>query len=120
MIKENIEKADLLHQNGINHQNENTGEKSENQNSSLQPIRIIAASGSFDNLNEVADWLGVSRHTGLYKFDKSYRPVPITKQCIGYRGTKNPFVFENGLNNHILELIRDYSNGKPVLIFCST
>lgn len=86
----------------------------------MKPVRIVAASGSFDNLEEVSDWLGIDPKTGQFKFGEEYRPVPIAKQAIGYRGAKNPFVFENSLNTHVMELIRDYSKDKPVLIFCST
>ena len=86
----------------------------------LDAVRIVAASGSFDNLEEVADWLGVDKNEGLFKFTEEHRPVPISIQAVGYRAAKNPFVFENSLNGHVIELIRDHSQGKPTLIFCST
>lgn len=38
----------------------------------------------------------------------------------GYQQKNSPFIFDNCLNYKLLTLIKDYSSGKPTLVFCPT
>lgn len=89
------------------------------QNNFNIKARVVAASASFSNVNEVASWLKVPPKN-LLIFGSEYRPVAIQEIVKTYRKGKNPYVFGMGLNKHLLQLIEDYSEDKPVLVFCST
>lgn len=55
-------------------------------------IRIVGLSATLPNYVDVADFLKVNRHAGLFYFDASFRPVPLEQHFIGVRGkpgTKN-------------------------------
>ncbi|KAH6557100.1 hypothetical protein KP509_1Z134800 [Ceratopteris richardii] len=67
--------------------------------SSQSMIRIIGLSATLPNYNEVARFLGVNTETGLFYFDSSFRPVPLTQQYIGV--TENNFFARNNLMNEI-------------------
>lgn len=67
--------------------------------SSQSMIRIIGLSATLPNFNEVARFLGVNLETGLFFFDSSYRPVPLSQQYIGV--TETNFLARNNLMNEI-------------------
>ncbi|PKA61162.1 DEAD-box ATP-dependent RNA helicase ISE2, chloroplastic [Apostasia shenzhenica] len=46
-------------------------------------IRIVGLSATLPNYLEVAQFLRVNAETGLFFFDSSYRPVPLSQQYIG-------------------------------------
>lgn len=50
------------------------------------------------------------------------RPVKLRKVVLGYRTESNCtyFRFDMNLNYQLVEIITEYSSGKPSLIFCST
>ncbi len=54
-------------------------------------------------------------------FGPEFRPVPLTLQVLG-GGKKfsNEYVFDKGLNYMVPQLIKQHSNGRPVLVFCAT
>ncbi|KAH9909090.1 Sec63-domain-containing protein [Xylariomycetidae sp. FL2044] len=49
-------------------------------------IRIVGLSATLPNYVDVADFLKVNRHSGLFYFDGSFRPVPLEQHFIGVRG----------------------------------
>ncbi|KND93110.1 putative helicase mug81, partial [Tolypocladium ophioglossoides CBS 100239] len=49
-------------------------------------IRIIGLSATLPNYVDVADFLKVNRHAGLFYFDASFRPVPLEQHFIGVKG----------------------------------
>ncbi|KAL5530172.1 MUG81 [Sanghuangporus sanghuang] len=49
-------------------------------------IRIIGLSATLPNYVDVADFLRVSRQTGLFYFDTSFRPIPLEQHFLGLRG----------------------------------
>ncbi|KAK9480126.1 Sec63 Brl domain-containing protein [Lipomyces japonicus] len=49
-------------------------------------IRLIGLSATLPNFIDVADFLKVDRHHGLFFFDASFRPVPLEQHFIGVRG----------------------------------
>ena len=44
----------------------------------------------------------------------------MTKEVIGYPFTGNEYVFDGYLNPKLMETIDRFSDGKPILIFCTT
>ncbi|KAH9973099.1 Sec63-domain-containing protein [Lactifluus volemus] len=54
--------------------------------SSQSVIRILGLSATLPNYIDVADFLSVSRQTGLFYFDSSFRPVPLEQHFIGVKG----------------------------------
>ena len=58
-------------------------------------IRIVGLSATLPNYVDVADFLKVNRHAGLFYFDASFRPVPLQQHFIGVRGKGNKEYKEN-------------------------
>ncbi|KAI9467219.1 Sec63-domain-containing protein [Lactarius psammicola] len=54
--------------------------------SSQSVIRIIGLSATLPNYVDVAEFLSVSRQTGLFFFDSSFRPVPLEQRFIAVKG----------------------------------
>ncbi|KAF8138604.1 Sec63-domain-containing protein [Boletus edulis] len=54
--------------------------------SSQSVIRIVGLSATLPNYIDVAEFLSVSLHAGLFYFDSSFRPVPLEQHFIGIRG----------------------------------
>ena len=50
---------------------------------SQEMCRIVGLSATLPNYADVANFLGVNPSTGLFYFDASYRPVPLTQTYIG-------------------------------------
>ena len=48
-----------------------------------KPIRILALSATLPNPADVAEFLGVPLPSGLFVFDASFRPVPLTQRFVG-------------------------------------
>lgn len=49
-------------------------------------IRIVGLSATLPNYVDVADFLKVNKHAGLFYFDASFRPVPLEQHFIGVKG----------------------------------
>ncbi|KAI7880880.1 P-loop containing nucleoside triphosphate hydrolase protein, partial [Lichtheimia hyalospora FSU 10163] len=80
-------------------------------------IRFFAISATVPNVNDIADWLQGEALT----FSEEYRPVKLERIVYGFPFSgDNMFVFDKRLDWKLLEMIENHSNGKPVLIFCST
>ncbi|KAL3683377.1 hypothetical protein R1sor_001399 [Riccia sorocarpa] len=62
-------------------------------------IRIVGLSATLPNYLEVAQFLHVNPEAGLFYFDASYRPVPLSQQYIGV--TEPKFTARNSLMNEI-------------------
>ena len=80
-------------------------------------VRIIAISATIENIRDVAEWLGVPP-AGLMAFGEEMRPVKLTTIVRGYPQSKNDFLFERRLNDHLAGVIAEHSKGKPTLVFC--
>ena len=50
-------------------------------------IRIVGLSATLPNSRDVARFLGVTEGKGLFVFDQSYRPIPLTQVFIGVSET---------------------------------
>ncbi|CEQ40009.1 SPOSA6832_01589 [Sporobolomyces salmonicolor] len=87
--------------------------------------RFIALSATVPNTEDVAEWLrnddeGGKQPAKVFRFGDEFRPCKLQKVVVGYPKNGNDFAFANSLNFRLFELIKQYSSGKPVLIFCNT
>ncbi|GAA6001199.1 hypothetical protein JCM10207_007458 [Rhodosporidiobolus poonsookiae] len=100
--------------------------------------RFIAVSATVPNIEDVAEWLGPGpdeeedaaastprdggrrKSAQVFKFGDEFRPCKLQKLVFGYPKGGNDFAFANTLSFKLYDLIKQYSSGKPVLVFCST
>lgn len=79
------------------------------------PLRIIGVSATVPNVEDIGEWLGAPP-CNICSFGHEFRPVPLNVTVIsGGKKFTNEFVFDRGLNIRIPDLIRQHSNGRPVL-----
>ncbi|GJD06524.1 ATP-dependent DNA helicase MER3 [Galdieria sulphuraria] len=83
----------------------------------IKNLRILAVSATIPNLEDIGRWLNAPEINGVRIFDKSYRPVPLQAIVLGFR-EQNPWVFDKHLTQKLPQVLENYSNQKPVLIFC--
>ncbi|KAH9578601.1 Sec63 domain [Trypanosoma melophagium] len=82
--------------------------------------RFVAISGTLPNIEDFAEWLQVPP-SGVFSFTSADRPVPLTLQVVSYPCTSNnPFAFDRFLTFKLFGLIRQYSEGKPSIVFCAS
>lgn len=86
-----------------------------------QDMRVVAVSATIPNLNDIGDWLGCNPNH-RFSFGDEYRPVPLDTHIFGYPQTENQnsYIFQRNMSHKILDLILQFSERKPTLIFCST
>ncbi|KIM25210.1 hypothetical protein M408DRAFT_26410 [Serendipita vermifera MAFF 305830] len=81
-------------------------------------IRVVGLSATLPNYIDVADFLRVSRHQGLFFFDSSFRPVPLEQHFLGIKGKAGSPAAKRALDKstyHLVsELVRD---GHQVMVF---
>uniref|UniRef100_T1KU76 RNA helicase n=2 Tax=Tetranychus urticae TaxID=32264 RepID=T1KU76_TETUR len=85
--------------------------------------RFIAVSATTPNSQDIAQWLGLEEHGAVcYNLDDRFRSVKLTKKVYGYGypDSVNDFVFLQKLNYKLPPLIKEYSKGRPTLIFVCT
>ncbi|GAA5989083.1 hypothetical protein JCM10908_001151 [Rhodotorula pacifica] len=86
--------------------------------------RFVAVSATVPNIADVAEWLGSDSTDGgpakVFQFGDDFRPCKLQKVVIGYPRGANDFAFANSLSFKLYDLIKQYSSGEPVLIFCNT
>ncbi|KAK7927081.1 Sec63 Brl domain-containing protein [Apiospora marii] len=70
-------------------------------------IRIVGLSATLPNFIDVADFLKVNRHAGLFYFDASFRPVPLEQHFIGVKGKAGSKQSKENLDNIAFEKVRD-------------
>ncbi|KAH3959256.1 hypothetical protein HBH69_034570 [Parastagonospora nodorum] len=89
-------------------------------------VRFVALSATVPNFGDVATWLGKSSaephvQAPHEKFGEDFRPVKLRKHVCGYvSNISNDFGFEKILDAKLPEVIAKYSEGKPIMIFCTT
>ncbi|EJD53558.1 Sec63-domain-containing protein [Auricularia subglabra TFB-10046 SS5] len=49
-------------------------------------IRVVGLSATLPNYRDVAEFLGVNPHQGLFFFDSSFRPIPLEQHFLGIKG----------------------------------
>ncbi|KAH7342914.1 hypothetical protein BKA65DRAFT_505115 [Rhexocercosporidium sp. MPI-PUGE-AT-0058] len=88
-------------------------------------VRFVALSATVPNSEDIALWLGRD-HTNHQipahreKFGEDFRPVKLQKHVHGYDGNFNDFAFEKMLDGKLPALLRQYSQKKPIMVFCFT
>jgi antiviral helicase SLH1 len=70
-------------------------------------IRIVGLSATLPNYIDVADFLKVNRHAGLFYFDASFRPVPLEQHFIGVKGKSGSKQSRDNLDHVAFEKVRD-------------
>lgn len=86
-------------------------------------LRFIAVSATVTNVQDIADWLSSGQSKAqIFQVDARERPVQLRTFVLGYScpATANDFRFDALLNHKLPEVLRQYSNHKPALIFCAT
>lgn len=89
----------------------------------LDNLRFIAASATVSNVEDIAQWFSSAQtRAEVFQVDPRERPVKLKTIVLGYTANKdvNEFSFDNLLNHKLPDVIRDFSNDKPTLIFCAT
>lgn len=87
---------------------------------SVLPMRIIALSATLPNLNDIGEFLRC-RPDCIHYFDESFRPVPLEIFIESYfNNASNTYLFERNLDSKVETVIKNYSDEKQVLIFCSS
>ncbi|KAI0321843.1 Sec63-domain-containing protein [Amylostereum chailletii] len=86
--------------------------------SSQSVIRIVGLSATLPNYVDVAEFLSVSKQTGLFYFDSSFRPIPLEQHFIGIKGKPNSPQSKRNLDRvsfeKVSELVRQ---GHQVMVF---
>lgn len=86
-------------------------------------IRIVATSATAPNVDDIASWLA-NEHSGSvnYRMSADFRPVKLITHVYGYKcpETMLPFKFDLNLNYKLMDIIKNFSDRKPTLVFCST
>ncbi|ORC88341.1 RNA helicase [Trypanosoma theileri] len=91
-----------------------------NRGSHSYSTRFVAISGTLPNIEDFAEWLQVPP-SGVFSFTSADRPVPLTLRIISYPSTSNnPFAFDRFLTFKLFGLIRQFSEGKPSIVFCAS
>ncbi|SCV72482.1 BQ2448_4019 [Microbotryum intermedium] len=86
--------------------------------SSQSLIRIVGLSATLPNYVDVADFLRVNRHTGLFYFDASFRPVPLEQHFLGVKGKAGTPFSRAGLDNAAFEKVAELlKQGHQVMVF---
>lgn len=80
-------------------------------------IRIVGLSATLPNPLDVARFLGVNNDAGLFVFDQSYRPIPLTQKFIGVtekNAMKRQTLMTQIAYNKACEALK---NGKQAMVF---
>ena len=81
-------------------------------------IRIVGLSATLPNYIDIADFLRVSRHTGLFYFDSSFRPVPLEQHFLGIRGKPGSPQARRNLDRVAYEKVSELvALGHQVMVF---
>ena len=83
--------------------------------------RYVAVSATIPNVDDIAYWLG-GKNSVYFKFGEDLRPVKLDKIVLGfplYKG-QSEFKFEMNLSYKLPNILYEYSDNKPTLIFCNS
>eukprot|EP00633_Aureoumbra_lagunensis_P006332 CAMPEP_0197311416 /NCGR_PEP_ID=MMETSP0891-20130614/9875_1 /TAXON_ID=44058 ORGANISM="Aureoumbra lagunensis, Strain CCMP1510" /NCGR_SAMPLE_ID=MMETSP0891 /ASSEMBLY_ACC=CAM_ASM_000534 /LENGTH=1535 /DNA_ID=CAMNT_0042797505 /DNA_START=486 /DNA_END=5093 /DNA_ORIENTATION=- len=91
----------------------------ENNAEKLAPIRFIGLSTAISNAGDLAEWLGVDEHMGLYNFRPSVRPVPMETHIAGFPG--NAYCPRMAtMNKPCYKAIVEHAGNRPALVFVAS
>ncbi|KAI1489464.1 Sec63 Brl domain-containing protein [Biscogniauxia mediterranea] len=81
-------------------------------------IRIVGLSATLPNFIDVADFLKVNKHAGMFYFDASFRPVPLEQHFIGVRGKAGSKQSRENLDTVAFEKVEEMlEQGHQVMVF---
>ncbi|KAI5119901.1 hypothetical protein M0805_003705 [Coniferiporia weirii] len=81
-------------------------------------IRIVGLSATLPNYVDVADFLRVSRQTGLFYFDASFRPIPLEQHFLGVKGKPGSAQARKNLDRVTYEKVSELvAQGHQVMVF---
>lgn len=85
-------------------------------------IRFMAVSATIPNGDDLAEWIGRTdrNNTKFVSVPEEMRPVKLKRVVVGYQGHTSYFKFDMNLNYYLADIIKQYADGKPTLVFCST
>jgi len=86
-------------------------------------LRFVAVSATVSNVKDISTWFSTpNSEAEIFQVDPRERPVKLRTVVLGYTcsDSLNEFSFDNQLNRKLPDIIKDYSNEKPTLIFCAT
>jgi replicative superfamily II helicase len=84
---------------------------------SQRMIRIVGLSATLPNYLDVALFLRVNPYKGMFFFDDSFRPIPLTQQFIGVKGKKHGAVAAD-MNQICFDKMANFVRGShQVMIF---
>ncbi|TFK42447.1 hypothetical protein BDQ12DRAFT_732098 [Crucibulum laeve] len=89
-------------------------------------VRFVLVSATVPNIDDVASWIGSSSTPSMsakvYEFGEEFRPCKLTRHVIGIprHKSQNDFMFAKILDYKLFAALQQYSQGKPILVFCST
>ena len=85
------------------------------------PARYVAVSATFPNVEDIAFWLG-GFECVFFKFGEEVRPVTLRRVVLGYPlyEGQNEFRFEMNLSYKLNNIIGEYGEGMPSLVFCNS
>ena len=81
-------------------------------------IRIVGLSATLPNYVDVAEFLKVNLHVGLFFFDQSFRPVPLEQRFIGVKGKPNSKASRENIENVAFGKVKEMLEaGHQVMVF---
>jgi hypothetical protein len=82
-------------------------------------LRFVAVSATLPNIADFAAFLGANE---AFAFDASYRPVPLSIHVVscGEMIPQKEFMFNKKINYQVPNVIKQFSKGKPTIVFCHT
>ena len=81
-------------------------------------VRIVGLSATLPNYIDVSTFLKVNPSTGLFSFDGSYRPLPLTQEFLALPGGRNVAVQKEQLARVCYErALKSIDQGHQVMIF---
>ncbi|XP_077966042.1 putative ATP-dependent DNA helicase HFM1 [Styela clava] len=85
-------------------------------------LRFVAVSATIPNVIDIADWLGsIDLPATHFLLSNDLRPVKLNVVVLGYPCyTDSEFKFDVSLNYKLSNVIENYCENKPTLVFCST
>ncbi|KAL4241461.1 Sec63-domain-containing protein [Abortiporus biennis] len=86
--------------------------------SSQSVIRIVGLSATLPNYVDVADFLSVNKHKGLFYFDSSFRPIPLEQHFLGIKGKAGSPQSRKNLDRVTFEKVSELVHeGHQVMVF---
>jgi ATP-dependent DNA helicase HFM1/MER3 len=85
----------------------------------ISNIRFVACSATIPNAADIGAWLGAPP-AFVKSFGEEHRPVRLSTRIIAYKSSKNDFLFDKKLTSYVFHVVKQFYDGKPALVFCST